>query len=42
MMPEAVRMGHLVETLPYQYFFGWFAAWLLCRVGADKLERAGS
>ena len=38
MMPEAVRIGHLIETLPYQFLFGWFAAWLFCRVGTDKLS----
>lgn len=27
-MPEAVRMVHLVEMLPYQFLFGWFVAWL--------------
>lgn len=26
-MPEFVRMTHLVETLPYQFLFGWFLAW---------------
>ena len=31
LMPEAVRMTHLVETLPYQFLFGWFAAWLFTR-----------
>ena len=39
MMPEAVRMGHFVETLPYQFLFGWIAAWLFCRLGADKLTQ---
>ena len=39
LMPEVVRMGHFVETLPYQFLFGWFAAWLFCRLGADKLSR---
>ncbi len=28
LMPETVRMTHFVETLPYQFFFGWFLAWL--------------
>lgn len=36
MMPEAVRMGHLIETLPYQFLYGWLAAWLFCRLGAGK------
>ena len=26
-MPDFVRMTHLVETLPYQFLFGWFIAW---------------
>ena len=26
-MPEFVRMTHLVETLPYQFLFAWFLAW---------------
>jgi hypothetical protein len=38
MMPETVRMGHLIETLPYQFLFGWIAAWLFCRLGAGKLS----
>ena len=28
LMPEDVRMMHLLETAPYQFLFGWFAAWL--------------
>ena len=28
LMPEAVRMSHLVETLPYQFAFGGFLGWL--------------
>lgn len=38
-MPDAVRVTHLVETAPYQFLFGWFAAWLFTgagRVGADS------
>lgn len=31
LMPESVRLTHLVETAPYQFLFGWFAAWLLAR-----------
>jgi hypothetical protein len=27
-MPEPVRMAHLIETAPYQFLFGWFVAWL--------------
>jgi hypothetical protein len=27
-MPASVRMAHLVETLPYQFLFGWLLAWL--------------
>ena len=36
LMPEAVRMTHLVETLPYQFLFGWFVAWLFTRGSAGK------
>lgn len=36
-MPEEIRMAHLVETLPYQFLFGWFSVWLLSRQGAAKL-----
>ena len=38
-MPDAVRMTHLIETAPYQFLFGWFAAWLFAgagRGGADS------
>lgn len=28
-MPDAVRMAHLVETAPYQFLFGWIVVWLL-------------
>jgi hypothetical protein len=28
LMPEAVRIAHLVKTTPYQFAFGWFVAWL--------------
>lgn len=28
-MPDVVRTMHLVETLPYQFLFGWFLAWFL-------------
>lgn len=30
-MPDFPRMTHLVETLPYQFLFGWFLAWYLHR-----------
>jgi hypothetical protein len=33
LMPETVRMTHLVETAPYQFLFGWFVAWLFARTG---------
>ncbi len=36
-MPEEIRMTHLVETLPYQFLFGWFVVWLLSRAGAAQL-----
>jgi len=38
MMPEAVRMAHLVETAPYQFLFGWFVVWLFSRLGAGRLS----
>jgi hypothetical protein len=38
-MPETVRMTHLVETAPYQFLFGWFAAWLFTR--GRKAPQAG-
>jgi hypothetical protein len=28
-MPEFPRITHLIETLPYQFLFGWFLAWFL-------------
>ncbi len=31
LMPEAVRLTHLVETAPYQFLFGWFVVWLFTR-----------
>lgn len=39
MMPEPIRMAHLVETLPYQFLFGWLVAWLF---RAARLVAAGS
>jgi len=39
MMPEPVRMAHLVETVPYQFLFGWVVAWLF-RPRAPGVERA--
>jgi hypothetical protein len=36
-MPEAVRLTHLVETLPYQFLFGWFVAWLFARPAQQGL-----
>ena len=38
LMPEPVRMAHLVETAPYQFAFGWFVAWLF-RPRAPGVER---
>lgn len=32
LMPEAVRMTHLVETASSNFIFGWFMVWLLLRV----------
>lgn len=38
-MPEFVRMTHLVETLPYQFLFGWFLAWFCsARQGRDQVQ----
>jgi hypothetical protein len=31
LMPDFPRMTHLIETLPYQFLFGWFLAWFLVR-----------
>lgn len=36
MMPDAVRMAHLVETAPYQFLFGWFVVWLFSGLGAGR------
>lgn len=30
-MPDFPRMTHLIETLPYQFLFGWFLAWFFSR-----------
>jgi hypothetical protein len=38
MMPEPVRMAHLVETVPYQFLYGWFAAWLFRSPGKSDLS----
>jgi hypothetical protein len=38
MMPDAVRMAHLVETAPYQFLFGWFVVWLFCIPGAERFS----
>jgi hypothetical protein len=38
MMPDAVRMAHLVETAPYQFLFAWFVVWLFSRLAAGKLS----
>ena len=29
LMPDTVRLTHLVETAPYQFLFGWFVVWWL-------------
>jgi hypothetical protein len=31
LMPDEVRMTHLVETAPYQFLFGWLTVWLFTR-----------
>jgi hypothetical protein len=35
-MPEVVRMTHLVETVPYQFLFGWFVTWLFTRGASSR------
>ena len=40
MMPAEVRLVHLVETVPYQFLFGWFVAWLFRRGPAPSLGPA--
>jgi hypothetical protein len=38
-MPDFPRITHLIETLPYQFMFGWFLAWFLrARVSGDQLS----
>ena len=39
-MPDFVRMTHLVETLPYQFLFGWFLAWL-CGARQGRVQLGG-
>jgi hypothetical protein len=36
-MPEGVRMTHLVETAPYLFMFGWCVAWLFTRDSRQAL-----
>lgn len=38
-MPDAVRMAHFIETAPYQFMFGWFAAWLFASAVAVARPR---
>jgi hypothetical protein len=38
LMPEAVRLTHLVETVPYQFAFGWFVVWLFTRSPASTKD----
>lgn len=38
LMPEAVRLAHMMEMLPYQFLFGWFVGWWF---GRDE-GRAGA
>jgi len=42
LMPETVRLSHLVETAPYQFLFGWFSAWLLANRGRQTAGTAGT
>ncbi len=41
LMPEAVRLAHLVETVPYQFLFGWFVVWLFTR-GSERAAVASA
>ena len=43
LMPEAVRMTHLIETASYNFIFGYFIVWLLHRhhSSLSDLFRAG-
>jgi len=43
LMPEAVRMTHLIETASYNFIFGYFIIWLLHRhhSSLSDLFRAG-
>ncbi len=36
LMPETVRLTHLLETTPYQFLFGWFVVWLFTRSAAKS------
>jgi len=36
LMPETVRMTHIVEIAPYQFIFGWFVVWLFLCFGTRK------
>lgn len=42
LMPEAVRMTHLVETAPYNFIFGCMIAWLLHRHHASLPDLFGA
>lgn len=38
-MPDFPRVTHLVETLPYQFLFGWFLSFFLVKKRAVSLRR---
>ena len=38
LMPEPVRLTHLVETMPYQFLFGWFVVWLFTRAAPSAKD----
>lgn len=43
LMPEVVRLTHLVETVPYQFLFGWFVVWLFtCGSSRDRVAPSAS
>jgi len=43
LMPDFPRMTHFIETLPYQFLFGWFLAWFLCpRIDKTTTATAGA
>lgn len=41
-MPDFPRVTHLIETLPYQFLFGWFLAWFFRRRTDSMAEVAAA